>query len=228
MLQGQGPELRHHTSSRKGRRVHTTIIPVAGGKGGVGKSLITANLAIALSRMGHSVVAVDMDLGGSNLHSYLGLGNTNPGVGDFIKRRDGALDQYLVETRWPGLTFVPGDGRTPFMANLSFGEKMKLLKEIIGLSADYVLMDLGAGSSYNTLDFFRVSPYGLVITSIEQPAMMNMLSFLKNAVYRIMDRSLKDRHLARQLFKEICIDQTIGDKRQPIRHPSAEVKDKLV
>lgn len=202
----------HHQPISFGRNVNTTIIPVAGGKGGVGKSLITANLAIALSRMGHSVVAVDMDLGGSNLHSYLGLGNANPGIGDFIKLRDSALADYLVSTRWPGLSFLPGDGRTPFMANLSFGEKMKLLKEIVGLSADYVLLDLGAGSSYNTLDFFRISPYGLLITSIEQPAMMNMLAFLKNAVYRIMDRSLKDRHLARQLFKEICIDQTIGDK----------------
>ena len=62
-----------------------TIIPIAGGKGGVGKSLFVANLAIALAEAGHSTVAVDMDMGSSNLHTYLGLNNLNPGIGDFLK-----------------------------------------------------------------------------------------------------------------------------------------------
>ena len=53
----------------------SVIIPVASGKGGVGKSIVTANLAVSLANSGYSTVAVDLDLGGSNLHSYLGLLN---------------------------------------------------------------------------------------------------------------------------------------------------------
>jgi len=59
----------------------TTIIPVAGGKGGVGKSFVTGNLAVALARRGHRTIAVDPDLGNSNLHSLLVLENRYPGWG---------------------------------------------------------------------------------------------------------------------------------------------------
>jgi flagellar biosynthesis protein FlhG len=65
-------------------RAHPVIIPIASGKGGVGKSFLTANLAMALAAMGHRVIAVDLDLGGSNLHTFLGLANRYPGIGDFI------------------------------------------------------------------------------------------------------------------------------------------------
>ena len=64
------------------------IIPIAGGKGGVGKSLLTANLAIALSRMGRRTIAVDLDLGGANLHHFLGVANKYPGIGDFLVARE--------------------------------------------------------------------------------------------------------------------------------------------
>ena len=59
-----------------------TIIPIASGKGGVGKSVITANLAVNLAERGYKVIAADLDLGGSNLHTCLGLDNNNPGIGD--------------------------------------------------------------------------------------------------------------------------------------------------
>jgi len=55
-----------------------TIIPIAGGKGGIGKSVISANLAISLAQLGHKTVAIDLDLGGANLYLLLGLNNENP------------------------------------------------------------------------------------------------------------------------------------------------------
>ncbi len=84
-----------------------TIIPVAAGKGGVGKSFLTANLAIALAELGHSTIAVDMDLGGSNLHSFLGMQNRYPGIGDYLQARLGSLETLLVPTRVPHLSFLP-------------------------------------------------------------------------------------------------------------------------
>ena len=65
----------------------STIIPICSGKGGVGKSLVCANLAIATAQKGHSTIVIDLDLGGGNLHSFLGLPNTHPGIGDYLKAR---------------------------------------------------------------------------------------------------------------------------------------------
>ena len=75
----------------QGKFEDKVIIPVAGGKGGVGKSILAANLAMALAQAGHETIAVDLDLGGSNLHSYLGISNTFAGVGDFL------IDRFI----WP-------------------------------------------------------------------------------------------------------------------------------
>ena len=99
------------------------IVPIAGGKGGVGKSFLTANLAAALAEMGHRTIAVDADLGASNLHSFLGLPNEYPGIGDFLKARTAELDEMLVPTTIPNLHFLPGEGRTPFMANIPHAQK---------------------------------------------------------------------------------------------------------
>ena len=126
------------------------IIPVASGKGGVGKSFISANLAIALAELGHKVIAVDLDFGGANLHSFLGLSNRNPGIGDFLQARIAELDELLVPSDIPNLQFLSGDGKTPFMANIAYAQKIKLISRLKKLPADYILLDLGAGSSFNT------------------------------------------------------------------------------
>ena len=180
-----------------------TIIPIAAGKGGVGKSFLAANLAIALAQQGHRTIAVDMDLGGSNLHSFLGLPNRHPGIGDYLQAKSGTLDSLLVPTGIDNLTFLPGDGKTPFMANIQFAQKIKLIAHIQKLPAEYILLDLGAGSTYNTLDFFAISKKGIVVTTPEPPAIMNMLVFLKNFVLRSISRSLSQDHALRNFLREL-------------------------
>lgn len=167
----------------------TTIIPVASGKGGVGKTFLTANLAIALAEMGHSTIVIDMDLGGSNLSSFLGLPNRFPGTGDFLRARTAELEELLVPTSTPNLKFIPGEGRTPFLANIPYAQKLRLISRIKILPAEYILLDLGAGTAFNTLDFFRITPYGLIITTPEYPAVMNMLAFIKHFFLRTIVRS---------------------------------------
>lgn len=169
-----------------------TIIPIASGKGGVGKSVLTANLAMALAASGKQTVAVDLDFGGANLHTYLGLPNQFPGVGEILKTRDTKLDTLLVRCQNDHLKFLPGDGRTPFLANMTFAQKKRLISELKNLEAEYVLLDLGAGSSFNTLDFFRISTKGLLVATPDYPSVMNMLSFLKHVLLRAIERSFAD------------------------------------
>mgnify|MGYP001082250925 FL=1 len=162
----------------------TTLIPIGGGKGGVGKSLTAANLAAALAEQGRHTILVDLDLGGSNLYSYLGLQNSSPGIGDFLMSKKGTLGDYQTGTAYSGLSYIPGDGRTPFMANLTYAHKIKLAREISRLEADYVIVDIGAGTSFNTIDYFSLSPLGMLLTTPDTPSLMNMLAFLKSFLLR--------------------------------------------
>lgn len=169
-----------------------TIIPIASGKGGVGKSVVTANLAIALAHAGHSTVAIDLDLGSSNLYSLLELENVYPGIADYLNIKKAAtLSDYLVKTNFPNLQFLPGDSRMAFMANIIHVQKVKLLKEIKALDADYILLDLGAGTAFNTLDFFGLSNCGIIVTTFEKPSVINTLSFIKNYLFRFILQEVK-------------------------------------
>jgi len=190
----------------------STIIPVAGGKGGIGKSIIAANLAIALARLGKSVVAVDLDLGGSNLYSYLDMPNTLPSVGDYLKKKGADLSDYIHPTWQENLRFLPGDGRTPFLANINYGQKLKLIRKLKAVEADYVITDLGAGSSFNTLDYFAMSRRGLLVTTMEQPALMGMMVFLKNLMFRMIEKGLKTNKPATNLLHDILSRPITSEK----------------
>jgi flagellar biosynthesis protein FlhG len=169
----------------------TILVPVASGKGGVGKTTVCSNLGVALARAGKTVVLVDLDLGASNLHTFLGIPNKNPGIGNYIHKQQDSLESLIRPTQQDRLYFIPGDALLPGTANLPFFRKKKIIKELSGLVADFVLLDLGAGSAYNTVDFFLVSPGGILVCTPETTSILNAYSFLKTAVYRYLYRSFK-------------------------------------
>jgi flagellar biosynthesis protein FlhG len=150
---------------------------------------------------------VDLDLGGSNLHSYLGLENNLPAIGDFLKNKDAEFADYLHATRQSGLRFLPGDGRTPFLANMSHAHKIKLIRRLHQIEADYVLLDLGAGSTFNTLDHFSLAAHGLLVTNNEKTALMGMMVFVKNFLFRVISRSLKEFPKGLIVWNELLADQ---------------------
>ena len=86
----QGPRARH-------------IIAVGSGKGGVGKSLLAANIAIYLAQLGKRVVLLDADLGGANLHTFVGVERPHVTLGDFFDQRAGRIEECIVETSVSGL-----------------------------------------------------------------------------------------------------------------------------
>jgi flagellar biosynthesis protein FlhG len=187
-----------------------TIIPVASGKGGVGKSVLTSNFAIALAQGGHSTVAIDLDLGGSNLYSLLELENVYPGIADYLNVKKGRLlSDYIVPTHFPNLRFLAGDSRMAFMANIPHLQKVKLLKEIKSIEAEYILLDLGAGTAFNTLDFFGLSNHGLVVTTFEKPSVLNTLSFLKNFMFRFILQEVRTDKAATVLLTNAYKASTI-------------------
>lgn len=177
-----------------------TIIPIASGKGGVGKSIFAASLATALAGQGYDTVAVDLDLGGSNLHTYLGLQNNNPGVGDYLKQKLASLDDLVIETGIARLRFLPGDGKTPFMANIPTAQRLQLLQDIRKIEAQFIIIDLGAGTSLNTMNFFGLSNNGVIVSSLDTPSLMNSLVFLRNFIFANIVSLVRENKTVRKML----------------------------
>ncbi|NBB90338.1 MAG: P-loop NTPase [Spirochaetes bacterium] len=179
------------------------IIPIASGKGGVGKSILAANLAIALAQSGKRTVVVDLDLGGSNLHIILGMRNVAYGLGTFLTHSGVTFDQIVLQTDQKNLHFVPGDAEIPGLANLSSAQKRMLIRRLTSLEADYLILDLGAGTSLNTLDFFLISRAGLIVSTPTPTSTVNAYLFLKNAMFRLMQNACKKKSPGDQYLQKL-------------------------
>ncbi len=190
----------------------TTILPIASGKGGVGKTLISTNLGISLANLGKTVILVDLDLGGSNLHTCLGIKNNHAGIGSYIYRQAASLESLVVETEVKRLYLIPGDSLLPGTANLQFFVKNKLLQELMNLVADFVILDLGSGTSYNTVDFFLSSPSGLIVTTPETTAILNAYSFIKTGLFRLLYRSFPTKSEERQFIQNFVTNRIEGSQ----------------
>ncbi len=188
----------------------TIILPVASGKGGVGKTVFSTNLGISLSRFGKTVILIDLDLGGSNLHTLLGIRNRNPGIGNFIVKDSQDIESLIIETSFSRLFFVPGDSLIPGTANLPYFQKKKILETIPKLVADFIILDLGAGTTFNTIDFFLVSNSGIIITNPETTSILNAYSFLKTAIFRMLYRSFPAKSSERTIIRDFVKNRIEG------------------
>ena len=168
--------------------VDRKIIPVAGGKGGVGKSVIAANLALSMCLYGKKTILVDLDLGGSNIHTLLGLRNTNPGIGNFVSGRKYSINELLSPTEWENLYFIPGDVLVYGIGELTKSVKARIVEGLLDIEADYIIVDLGGGANFTVIDFFLISNSGLIVTTPQAISIMNAYSFLKNYVFRFLQR----------------------------------------
>lgn len=183
------------------------IWAVAGGKGGTGKSVISANLGIGLSSYGYKVILIDGDLGGANLHTCLNIRRPQWNLNDFIVNEKTTLKNVLLDTPSSTLKLISGGSELIGIANIQYGKKAKLLRHILQLPADYIIVDLGAGQSYNTLDFFNLSNEGIIICNPEPNAKLDAYSFLKNVVYRKILTSYKTNTPEHQLIKRFLIEE---------------------
>jgi len=179
-------------------RMRRQVWSLGGGKGGIGKSLLTACLGWQLARMGKRVVLVDADLGGANLHTCLGLQSPERTLGDFIQRRVEHIEDVLVETPVPGLRLVSGASDFLGAANIKHSQKVRVLNKVRSLDVDVVLLDLGAGTSFNIIDFFLISEVSLLTVVPEPTSIENGYRFIKSALYRRL-RGAAERDSVRKI-----------------------------
>lgn len=166
------------------------IIPVASGKGGVGKSLLSANLAIALGQQGKKVVLVDLDLGASNLHLVIGQKPGAASLGSWFTEKSDFKD-LIQQTDYQNVSFIAGDSQIPDLTSLKHVQKVRLIRNLKNIDTDYIILDLGAGTHQFILDMFLLSPQGIVVSAPAVTATLNGYLFLKNATFRLLYTTFK-------------------------------------
>ncbi|HIK86553.1 MAG TPA: MinD/ParA family protein [Myxococcales bacterium] len=175
------------------------LLAIGGGKGGVGKTFVTANLAAALARLGKRVVVVDVDLDGANLHTCLGVPSPRRSLADFVSEREDDLGKLLVDTPLPNLKLIGATHANLADAQPSHLRRVRLVRGLRQLDADIVLLDLGAGAHASVLDYFLVSDDGILVLQPEPTSVENAYSFLRAAFYRRMRLAMVG-HGVRQLI----------------------------
>jgi len=172
------------------------IIAVGGGKGGIGKSFFSAHLGVALAERGYKVSLVDLDLGAANLHTWLGVKNPTVGLYDFISGKIANLQDVAVPTGTTNLSLLSGGQEFWQQIRPEMFQKTTLISKLQSMSCDYTILDLGAGTHVNTLDFFVFSHAGILVVVPESTSIENSYVFLKSVLYR------KLQNVAKVLYKE--------------------------
>ncbi|MBS0150564.1 MAG: P-loop NTPase [Nitrospira sp.] len=162
-----------------------TLISVASGKGGVGKSVVSVNLALALAKAGRRVILADLDVGGADAHIMVGQLNPTVTLTDFLNKRVERLEDVAVPVAFhSNLRLLAGTGETLATANMAHARKKRLMKQFRELSADIVVIDIGAGTSYHALDFFLLGDIHLAVATPEPTSVLDLYRFIKLAAIR--------------------------------------------
>ena len=165
---------------------------VGGGKGGVGKSIVSANYASMLAQFGFRVLVVDLDLGCSNLHSHFGVAMPKKTIADYLVRKRLDFRDVILPAPIQGVAFIAGGREEQLLEEFEStpAAMAKLWQNIYeckkNFNVDIVLLDLGAGTHKHTLDFFVGSHLGLLTVLPEPTSIENAYVFLKMAIMKMV------------------------------------------
>ncbi|HJT18914.1 MAG TPA: P-loop NTPase [Nitrospira sp.] len=163
------------------------IVSVASGKGGVGKSVVAANLALLLAKRGRRVILADLDLGGADCHVMFGFLHPTVSLTDFITRTVERLEMVVRPLPLhPRLAILPGTGETLATANMPYATKKRLIRHLRDLDADVVVADIGAGTGYHALDFFLMADQRLMVATPDPTSVLDLYRFVKLAAVRLV------------------------------------------
>ncbi len=186
----QAEKLRKMVKEQAAPRNVARVITVTSGKGGVGKSSISVNLAIALSRLGKRVIVLDADFGLANVEVMLGI-RPQYNLADLIFRGKTLTD---IITEGPeNIGFISGGSGIQELTNLSKDQIVYLIHKLVELDerADIIIIDTGAGIADSVLEFVAASSEVLLVATPEPTSITDAYALLKT-LNRKTDISLQD------------------------------------
>ncbi len=169
--------MRNKNGGGEEAKTKTRVIAVASGKGGVGKTNISTNMAIAYANLGKRVVLMDADLGLANVNVVLGM---IPKYNLYhLIRRQKTMREIIMDTNY-GISIVAGASGFSKIANLNEEERQGFVEELSELSsADVVIVDTGAGVSNNVLSFVAAADEAIIVTTPEPTAITDAYGIIK-------------------------------------------------
>lgn len=164
----------------------TRIIAITSGKGGVGKTNISVNMAIAYAQLGKKVILIDGDLGMANVNVLL---NVVPQYNLMhVINQKKTMKEIILDTEF-GIKFIAGANGFTKIANLSVEELEYFAKQFSTLgNADIIIIDTGAGIANNVLQFIAAADEVYVVTTPEPTAITDAYGMIKTITTEIVDR----------------------------------------
>jgi len=156
------------------------VVAIGGGKGGIGKSLVAANVGIFLATIGKRVTLVDGAFGAPNLHLFSGVPRPARSLHEALEGRVPLAD-VAVATHVPGVRLISGFSDPPAIANPSPDALRALGEQLRLLPADYVVLDLAPGLGAATLELFVEADVGLLVAVPDPTSIELMHRFVKAA-----------------------------------------------
>jgi len=131
-------------------------------------------------------------------------------LSDFTNREVRRLSDTIIRTPFPNLFLISGADNALNLANIHYRQKMRLLKTIPKLSFDYIILDLGAGTAFNTIDFFMISDHCVFVTTPEPTSIENVYRLIRSVYFRKIRHILNENEF--NLFISRLTDRTKGAK----------------
>ena len=194
---------------------HIRVISITSGKGGVGKTSITANLAEAFQKMRKRVLILDADLGLANMDIMLGL-NPKYTISHVLKGEK-SLDEVII-TAPGGFKLLPAASGIQELTNLDNSQRLFLLNELDSLhdQFDLILIDTGAGISSNVMYFNYAAMERIVVVSNEPTSLTDAYALIKVLVreyhqkkFKVLINLAHNSSEADRIFKNLSI---VADK----------------
>jgi flagellar biosynthesis protein FlhG len=162
------------------------VIAVGGGRGGVGKTLLSVNLAVYFAQLGREVVLCDADPFGSSMHTILGL--VAPPVVNPDAMEEGSVEP--VATSVPGMRLMPSMFDPTTMTQVRPSRASHWFRQIQSLDVDYVILHLGPSTTSATLELFSNADVGICVTAPEPLAVESTYRFVRSLYFRALRRAL--------------------------------------
>ncbi|MBO6218510.1 MULTISPECIES: MinD/ParA family protein [unclassified Treponema] len=181
-MEDQAQELKEMMSNNR----KTRIIAITSGKGGVGKSNLSVNMAIAYAQQGKKVILIDGDLGMANVNVLMNIVPQYNLMQVINKQK--TMQEIITDTEF-GIKFIAGANGFSKIANLTVDELDYFAKQFAMLgNADIILIDTGAGIANNVLQFVAAADEVYVVTTPEPTAITDAYGIIKIITTELVDR----------------------------------------